>query len=359
MHWIALLAACLALMLVKLFRAPDRSRIVSGSLWFATAFIVMTFGIRVVSEQAHITRPTDYDKFVNFAAEQVREEPDAPLVVFVGASYSRNALDDQALTRDLRAKGYPHRVINLSLEGASLQERDAYLWQFMRQVKRAPDAVFLEVSDEFDRDPTYAFENSKFSDRAIEQFDPSAVFWAAKGLMQGQCDGLSGCVKSWVLLKAHAFMNWTNLGMLATGQTSQDIAPNASFDPQDIPRTSFTLDNEAIRLDLGPSGEIVPENGPSWARLFRINQRARLQAAGVRRIAYYYPPVLRGADRQYVADLCAGELADYPCIAPTDQALLSNLNGQVWFDDQHLLRDGAVVYTGWLAGQIENWGALQ
>lgn len=359
MHWIALIAACVALVLAKLFRAPDRSRIFTSGLWFLAAFFVTTFAVRVATETAVITRPTDYDKFVNYAADQVANEPHVPLVVFVGASFSRNALDDEELTRRLRAKGYPHRVINLSLEGASLQERDAYLWQFMRQTGRAPDVVFLEVADEFDRDPVYAFENSKFSDRAIEQFEPGAVFWSVKGLMQGQCEGMGGCVKSWVLLKLHAAMNWSNLGILATGRSAPDIESHASFDPQDTARSSFTLDVDQIRADLSASGEIVPEKGPSWARLFRLSQRERLQTAGVRRIAYYYPPVLEAADRQYVADLCAGELSDFPCIAPIDRALLSELGGQVWLDDKHLLREGAEVYTSWLAGQIDSWGALR
>lgn len=359
MHWIALLAACAALVLVKVFRAPDRSRVLSASIWFVSAFIVATFGLRVVTESAGITRPTDYDTFVNYAVDQVHSDPDAPLVVFVGASFSRNALDDEALTRRLRDRGYPHRVINLSLEGASLQERDAYLWQFMRQTRLAPEAVFLEVADEFDRDPVYAFENSKFSDRAIEQFEPGAVFWSVKGLLQGQCEGMSGCVKSWVLLKLHAAMNWSNLGILATGRAAPEVGSHASFDPQDTARSNFTLDVEQIQADLGVSGVVEPEAGPSWARLFRMDQRERLKQAGVKRIAYYYPPVLEGRDRQYVADLCAGELADYPCIAPVDRELLNRLGRQVWFDDKHLLRDGAEVYTSWLAGQIDNRGALR
>ena len=33
MHWIALIAAGLALVLARLLRAPDKSRLMSGALW--------------------------------------------------------------------------------------------------------------------------------------------------------------------------------------------------------------------------------------------------------------------------------------------------------------------------------------
>ncbi|MAK60065.1 MAG: hypothetical protein CMK09_03710 [Ponticaulis sp.] len=358
MHWIAFIAAALALFLAHILRAPDRSRRVVAMAWFLSAFLVSTFTIRVISERVGITRPTEFDQFVSHAALQASREPDAPLVLFVGASFTRNAIDDQELTRKLRDAGYPHRVINLSLQGASLQERDAHLWAFMRSTQRAPDVVFLEVADEFDRDPAYVFNVAKFSDRAIEQFDPDSVFWSLKGLAQGQCDGLKACLTSAVLLKAHALMNWSNLGLFATGKARKDISPVPAFDPQDHPRETFRLNDSEIQKNLSRPTDIAPYMGPAWARLFRIDQRRKLEAAGVRRVAYYYPPVIPAEDRQYVARLCAGELSDFPCIAPVDQKLLQALEGQVWLDEKHLLRNGADVYTAWLADQIERWGAL-
>ncbi|MAP96458.1 MAG: hypothetical protein CMK07_16045 [Ponticaulis sp.] len=359
MHWIAFLAAAIALFLVRVLRAPDKSRRVVAALWFVSAFAVTTFTVRVMSDRADITRPTEYDQFVSHAADVASDEANVPLILFVGASFTRNGLDDEELTRKLRAEGYPHRVINLSLQGASLQERDAHLWSFMRQARRVPDVVFLEVADEFDRDPAYVFSVAKFSDRAIEQFDPGSVYWSMKGLAQGQCAGMAACVKSWGLLKVHALMNWTNLGLLSTGRSAEDIEAVPAFDPKDEPRDNFLLEDAEIADALNTPAEIIPDIGPSWARLFRMDQRRRLEEIGVRRIAYYYPPVIPPEERQYVARLCAGELAEYPCIAPVDQQLLDLLQGQVWYDDRHLLRDGAEVYTDWLAGQIETWGALQ
>ncbi|MFC6198604.1 hypothetical protein [Ponticaulis profundi] len=359
MHWLALLAGCLALILARVLRAPLKSYRLTGFAWFFAALLITGFAIRIGAESQKITRPTEYDSFVVHAADLVREDPDAPLVVFLGASFTRNALDDEELTRRLRAKGYPHRVINLSLQGASLQERDQSLWDFMRLTQRAPDVAFLEVADEFDRDPAYVFNVAKFSDRAIKQVTPNAAYWSVKGLSQGQCDGMASCVKAWAFLGIHAVMNWSNIGLLATGESIPDIEAVPAFDPQDTPRDTFTLSVDEIRAALEVPAEVTPSNGPSWARLFRMDQRDRLMQAGVRRVAYYYPPVISPDEREYVADLCAGELSAFPCIAPVDRTLLAQLERPVWFDDKHLLRDGADVYTDWLAGQIDQWGALK
>lgn len=359
MHWVAFLAACIALILARLLRAPGRSSLLAGLGAFLFAFAVTTFTVRMVSERADLVRPSDYNAFIAHAVKQVENDPDAPIVLFLGASYSRNAIDEEALTKALRARGYPHRVINLSLEGASLQERDAHLRAFLRLSPRAPDVTFIEAAHEFDADPTYVFRVAKFSDRAIGQFDPRSTFWAMKGLSQGACDGLSGCGKSWALLGIHSGMNFTNLGLLATGEGRESISAKPSFDPQHAPREEFTETLKDIRAQLSEGKEIVPAEGPSWARLLRAEQRDYLMDEGVRRIAYYYPPVLPPDERAYFAGLCAGELSDHPCIAPIDPKLLNPLQGEVWLDEKHLLQDGAEIYTEWLAGQIDRWGALK
>ncbi len=359
MHWIAFSAACLALILARLLRAPGRSGLLTGLGSFALALLATLFVVRMITVPADITRPTDYDAFINHALDQAEAEPGTPIVLFVGASYSRNALDDEKLTTDLRARGYPHRAINLSLEGASLQERDAHLRAFVAALGRAPDVVFIEAAREFDEDPAYVFRVAKFSDRAIEQFSPDASYWAIKGLATGQCDGLAACGKALALLGVHSVMNVANVGLLATGESRSEIDARPSFDPQTDPRDTFTLSNKEIRQALNAGEGFTPGEGPAWARLFRANQRDWMAEQGVRRIAYYYPPVLPAEERSYVAGLCAGELSEFPCIAPVDAALLSALRGQVWYDEKHLLQDGADTYTDWLADQIDRWGALK
>ena len=359
MHWIAFLAACLALVLARLLRAPNRSSLVTGAAGFVLAFLVTTIGVRFIANEAGITRPNDYNAFIVHASNTAETDAEAPIILFLGASFSRNAIDGEALTEDLRQLGYPHRVINLSLEGASLQERDAHLREFLDYSGLVPDVVFIEAAQEFDADPTYVFRVAKFSDRAIGQFAPRAVFWSLKGLSQGQCDGLVNCGKSWGFLAAHAGMNFTNLGLLATGEALSGVEAIPAYDPQDTRRDEFILTADEIAAHLDETVTFEPSSGPSWARLFRTEQRAFLEETGVRRIAYYYPPVLPASDRAYVAGLCAGELADYPCIAPVDPGLLHALKGEFWFDEKHLLTPGADIYRGWLVQQIESWGALK
>ncbi len=355
---IGLVAALIALSLAHLLRKPHNTPRLSHLALFVLAFAVTAGLVRLGAHTAGLVRPTDYDSFIRHAALQAAAEPDAPLAVFVGASFSRNGVDDARLTRLLRAQGYPHLALNLSLQGASLQERGQALEQFVRVSGRVPDTVFLELAETFDRDPAYVFEVAKFSDRAIKQFTPDATLWSAYGLSTGACSGLAACVKSTGLLGLHAAMNWTGLGLLSAGKPASQIEPQASYDPNDVPRTPIDLETIAKRLaEAGAAAE--PRRGPDWAAGFRKAQRAHLTKLGTRRIVYYYPPVLSAGARRYVADVCAGELADWPCIAPVDQVLLASLEGPVWLDEEHLLREGADTYTDWLAGRIVETGALK
>ena len=155
--------------------------------------------IKLVAGAAGLGRTTEFDGFVNRAVEIARQD-DAPLIVFTGASFSRNAIDDERLTLALRERGYPHRVISLSIEAASIFERDAHLKEFIARSPRPPEIVFVEVSEPFDKRPAFFFENSKFSARGIEQFTPSVSLKTLKGLAGGNCAGAADCLKSAALV---------------------------------------------------------------------------------------------------------------------------------------------------------------
>ncbi|PHS21911.1 MAG: hypothetical protein COA85_12355 [Robiginitomaculum sp.] len=305
------------------------------------------------ANRASIVRDGPYAQIAASALHTIAQDP-APYVLFVGASYSRNAINDKSLTRRLRAHGYNQRVITFALEGASLQERDLRLRQFLRAAPRPPDAVFLEASLEFDRSPTHGFVIAKFSERVIGQFDLRGTFWALRGLTMGAPDGLVDLVKNTILLSLHVPLNWLNVGLFNEAVRLPDAPKLASYDPQDTPRREVTDDDRksGLRQTLPPSDHIY-----AWGEKFRAAQRAMLQKAGVRRIAYYFPPVIDPHGRAYLAAICERE-ADEVCIAPVDPAMLAALDGPVWFDEEHLLAPGAAIYGRWLAGKVMASGVL-
>lgn len=355
MQGLLLTLAALALVAGHLLRLPNRGGWLGNFAAFLVGLLLVCGLVRVGANAVGAGRVTPFDGFVNRAV-LIAEQTDAPLVVFNGASFSRNAIDDERLTAATSERGYPHQMINISLEAASLMERDHYLSEFLKRSRRAPNIVFIEIAEMTDRRPTFIFNNSKFSTRAIAQFDLDASLWTATGLAGGGCLGLTDCVKESGLLGVHSMLNVLNVGLISQGKTLRNIAPSSSYDGAMVARQDIPVKEREQNLATILPTE--PKEALNWARSFRSLQRERLLDNGVERVAYYFPPVLSPTERQYAANLCAGELAAYVCIAPEDPVLLSALTGEVWLDDAHLLDAGAAIYVNWLANQLVQRGVL-
>ncbi len=355
MNWIVMTLAFVALISAWALRAPQPGRFVGAVFAFLCGLILTSFAVRAISEANGLGRTTPFDGFVNHALVAAKAD-DAPLIIFSGASFSRNAIDEVRLTEALRARGYPHRVVSLSLEAASLMERDAHLTRFLVASPKRPDVVFQEIAEVTDRRPTFIFGNSKFSTRAIDQFDARSAIWSAQGLAGGGCNGAVDCVKESGFLGVHAMLNAANVGLVGQGEFTRDVAPATAFDGPLEPRE--TIDAAYRQEALASQEAVMPRDGLNWAKSFRNLQRARLTASGVRETAYYFPPVIEPHLRTYAAGLCAGELAAFTCIAPNDAALLASLDGNYWLDKEHLLDPGAEIYTAWLADEIVASGVL-
>ena len=155
----------IALVIALFLRAPKACHPYKAFLFFLAGVIISAAGVRMLANRADIGRPTDFDYFIADSLRLLDAEPQAPFIVFSGASFSRNGLDDDRLTSRLRQLGYPHRVINLSLQGSSLQERHAALMRFLKRADRKPDLALLMVAPEFDMNAAYVFQVATFSDR--------------------------------------------------------------------------------------------------------------------------------------------------------------------------------------------------
>lgn len=324
-----------------------------AALSFAGGLVIMAAVISFSTQNAGIVRNGPYAQIAANALQTINSDP-APYVLFVGASYSRNAIDDAAITRKLREQGYKQRIITFALEGASLQERDLRLRQFLHAAPRPPETVFLEVSARFDRNPAYGFEIAKFSERVIGQFNPRGTWWTVRGLLHGPKYGLVSFAKNTILLGLHVPLNWLNIGFFHDAVQMKNAQALASYDPQDTPRRAVTQDDRKNGL-----GKAKPANAHvyAWGEQFRADQRAMLKTAGVRAVAYYFPPVIDPDERSYMQAICNRE-ADHVCIAPVDPAMLAALDGPVWFDEEHLLASGAAIYGQWLTSRVMASGVL-
>lgn len=355
MHWTVALFGGLALIAAHMLRLPKRGHWLAGAAAFVAGLVGTAMIIKLVAGAVGLGRTTEFDGFVNRAIE-IAKQDDAPLIIFTGASYSRNALDDERLTIALKERGYPYRAISLSLEAASLFERDAHLKDFMARSPRAPEIVFVEVAEPFDKRPTFFFNNSKFSARAIEQFTPSVSLKTAQGLAGGACAGAVDCLKETGFLGIHTGLNLLNVGLLSQGEETAGVAPAPSYSALTEARAEF--DHAEIRAELSAQPEVSPLQGPQWVKRARAAQHERLTKEGVRAVGYYFPPVTQASFRAYVSGICAGELAAYTCINADDPDLLASLPPTLWADPGHLQDDGAAVYINWLADELIASGVL-
>lgn len=345
MHWSLFILAGLGLVLAHALKLPGTGSRLSSIMAFLVGLFATALVVKSLAAANDIGRTTDFDRFVNAAVIEATQD-DAPLVVFTGASYSRNGIDPERLTLALRERGYPHRVVNLSIEAASILERDAHLEQFISLSGRVPDVVFVEVARDFDERAAYMFGNSKFNVRAIEQFDLSNAVWTSFGILGGACDGAKGCLMDSAYLGAHATLNFLNVGLIGGGEPPAEIEAVPAYDPQVEARAKSQPD---LALKSNP---VSVFQGPQWVRSFRYQQQRRLAAQGVRQVGYYQPPTLDPPARAYLDGLCAGEFIEHACISPNDPTLMEQLNGDHWFDPSHLLDSGTAIYNRWLVDEI-------
>lgn len=357
MHWTFLALAGLALAGVHLLRVPQRSSRFGAVSLFLLGLILSAASIRLLLNANGIGRETDFDAFVNHGVA-VANKTDKPILLFSGASFSRNAIDANQLTQKLNARGYNYQVVSLSLEAASLMERDIHIRQYLKQAPAPPEVIFIETAFVTDTRPTFIFGNSKFSDRAIEQFTPGATVWAATGLVDGGCQSLTDCTKESIFLVLHGVLNAANIGLASQGMIERDVPPRPAFDPTQTPREEidFAIEAEAMKtLTATPPADV-----PVWATSHRHLQRQYLESVGVATVGYYFPPVIAADLRAYAEHLCASELSGLLCIHPNDADLMSALIGKdYWLDREHLLQAGSDIYTDWLMEKLIASGVLE
>lgn len=351
MHWTLFAFAGIALIGAHVLRLPVAGGRLGAIGAFLGGLLLAVFAVKSIAATSDIGRTTDFDRIVNAAVAEAIQD-DRPLIVFTGASYSRNALDPERLTIALNEAGYRYRAINLSIEAASVIERDAHLQQFMKLSGRVPDIVFVEVAQSFDHRAAFMFGNSKFNARAIEQFDLRTSAWTGLGLAGGACGGTVECVKDTGFLGVHAALNFFNVGLIGRGEHAANAGVLQSYDAQ------FDVRSESNPSEATEILTVEEMPAPQWVRSYRGIMREALVERGVRTVGYYQPPVLSAEERMYAQSLCEFELAEQTCLHANDADLLEPLNAPLWLDSGHLLDDGAAIYTRWLADELIESGIL-
>jgi len=351
---VILVATAVLALVASALRGPPAAHPVRAVIAFL-AGLGLTAG--AIKGAAHMAQLYPEAELAHFAARVVESEDARPTILFLGTSMSAYEIDDVLLTERLHDLGFDVRAVSMSMAGASQQERDLHLRQYLRATDNPPDVLMVEISFPTDAHSWYVFNIGKFSERAIKQFGPRGLYWSVRAYFgDGRPEGLYEHGRIAALFGIHATLNALNIGFLRDARPLSSLEPEPSYEPQTIVDPEAPTHEEIVE---GLSSDAAPEiDTPRWATAFRQVQADYARGAGVREVGYYMPPTVQPGRRSYFDVACAVHVGA-ACISGNDPALLEQLDPELWRDDRHLLEPGAQIYTLWLVEQLVGSGLLE
>lgn len=355
-----LLAAVAVLLFVGSFPAPQRRLSLAD---FPVLLLAVLCGAALVGievERRGFVCTTEASSTVKRALNQIRRSRADNLLLVDGGSYVQRGLDPALLTKELRRRGYSVETVSLALSAANHFERYEMHRDLVARLESLPHPkqrwVFLaEVQEHYDRQPLAQFSKNHDSARALRYLTPANAFHAFSAQREpGLVPPAEGPWR-WDVLR-HALINGFNVGVVDRVVSFDDVKP----DRTDHTRSRSRLRGESDLSLLIDEVRHPTEDSPPPAWLKRGRERRLLKLWGERLDAFVYfaVPSTRVDQLKYARSFCRN--TRQPCIAPTDKQLLRDLDSRrFWRDVGHLNRDGAVAYTGWLAGRLERQGVLR
>lgn len=297
----------------------------------------------------------------DLTAERLYRPPNlegAPVLLFVGSSFTRHGLDPALVNRRLADHGMATRVMARGAGGTSRLEQWFVIKEALEALDRTPQAVFLEVARSYDLRPAYGLR-TPFSTRAISQFDLQGGLWIADALRYSG-DDLKGMEAPWSVARLaaeHVFINTFNVGLLHRLADPATVRPRPSFEPRPRPEDDYDPADQRRQLAWRPgpdefeSGADDIPNG--WVRGYFEDVEALLAARGIDTLGFYVPPHAAISLRRYAVPFCQyQEARGHLCLDANQSDLLDRLDSRFWIDRTHLRAPGARLYSRWLADRL-------
>ena len=298
-------------------------------------------------------------RLANDIREGLAEPKFGGFFILDGGSYTARGVDDELLEADLsRRLKRPVKVLVLSLPGGNqlerwwvLQEGLALLDDDARDAfLAAPKTLLLEIHAQYDRYPLVQLTRNRHTDRAYAYLHPAVALEAIRsdhGSMEPDRRR-----QQWLDVMVHAAINAFNVGSATRTVSASSVQPGGGYDP--LARTArgyqFKGIESALRgLDTPPDAGHLPLENIKRRRA-RIG---RLVGSGDTRTIYFSVPSTRLFDLQYARAFCESQ-ADWSCVDHAHRGLLRRLNHKrFWYDDGHLQKRGAEIYTRWLSVRLD------
>lgn len=291
-------------------------------------------------------------------AEAQLQAPSEPNVLLIdGASYTESGVDVKVLREELAKLGYTARPVRIALGGANHFERYRLYEDIVRSVGAGPRPgqrwIFLaEIHSTYDTNPLEQFERNRDTARAYHYLTPSNAFQAALA-SHGPGVKVPPSDLDWTLFR-HALVNTFNVGLAQRIVPEEKIrAVDGRVHGQSKARFGF----DAGKLLDEARNPSPPGAVPAWVWEVREARARDVWAGHDVSWVYFGVPGTRVGQLRFIRRICA--VTPAPCISP-DPTLIEALGTAAhWRNAGHLSPKGALVYSAWLARELDRLGLLQ
>ncbi len=282
--------------------------------------------------------------------------PKEPNVILIdGGSYVLNGVDANIVKSELATLGYSAKVVRFAAGAANHFERYRMQQGIVQRLHGEKDSnqrwfYMPEVQAGYDQIPLAQFDNNLDTWRAIQYCTPENAWQAARALgTPGVTPPLGGAWR-WQLFR-HALINAFSAGALKRYAPEADIElGGGAVSPHRPGKFRFRGLSKLITAIGKPTDPANVAVLP-WLRDIRDRRSKRLWRPYRPELLYFGVPSTTVDQLEYVRGFC--QAVGGKCIAPADEALLSELdNAKLWRDPSHLTTVGAGIYSRWLAHQI-------
>lgn len=308
--------------------------------------------MRVRAQVAHLLSVKDWQK--------------KPVLIIEGSSTTAYGVNGRALERELTEHGRPVTVLQFSMLGASHFERLFMLQLFfqelgkqhLQELRQAPTILLSEVLESYDQEPLFTFRHRGYTNRSIEFLSPWNAYLTWKTSYKKNTDDafLRKIVKASSL---NSFLG----GIFSSFQPLNYRKQAESFCP--VSEASKTFDYTKKAADLKnalknpPATNLVNIPSEGWSVYY---QELYQECSDTIHSLIFFPmPTLQPSEIIYQIAFSQHFPPSTIMLEPlfrdcmTDQ-LLQEKN---WSDELHLKKEGASIFTQWLADQIiEHWSQI-
>ena len=288
------------------------------------------------------------------------------VLIIEGSSATSYGINGRALEQILIDHGRPVTVLQLSMLGASHIERLFMLQLFFQELgkqhqqelRQAPTILLSEVLESYDQEPLFSFRHRDYTNRSIEFLSR----WNAYLTWKTSCKKNTDDAFLRKIVKA-ASLNGFLGGIFSSFQPLNYRKQTESFCPISDASKTFDYTKKATSLKdflrHPPATNLADIPSEGWSVYYQeLYQEC---SDTIHSLVFFTTPTLQPSDITYQTSFSQHRPPSTIMIGPvfSDHVNDKLLQEKNWGDEIHFKKEGASIFTQWLADQIiEHWSQI-